>query len=223
MKKDESYDLSDAQRELIKGFWKDNPVFIAALGLCPAMAVTNSLLNALVMSAATMFVLCGASALVSLSRKWIPKQVRISIFIIIIATFVTTVDYVLQAIAPAAHKDAGAFIALIVVNCLILGRQEAFASKRPFGLAIADAVGMSVGFGIALVMIGAVREILGSGTLLAGTPWVFSIFGPHYEPWAVMILPPGGFLCLGALLAWFAWMKDRFERKKQPEAAVTAG
>jgi electron transport complex protein RnfE len=194
----------NAAAEFTKGLWKENPVFIAVLGLCPAMAVTNSLVNGLVMGLASTFVLVGSSFLVSLLRRVIPKPVRISVFIIIIATFVTTVDFLLAAFLPEAHKQLGAFISLIVVNCLILGRQEAFASRHRVGLSLADATGMALGFTLALVMIGAVRELLGSGSL-AGVP----IMGENYEPWAIMILPPGGFLTLGGLLTLFAWLAQR--------------
>jgi electron transport complex protein RnfE len=198
-----------AREEFVKGLWRDNPVFIAALGLCPALAVTNSLKNALVMGAASTFVLVGSSLLVSTFRNVIPKQVRISVYIIIIATFVTTVDFTLAALMPDAHKQLGAFISLIVVNCLILGRQEAFASRNTVGLALSDALGMAIGFTVALCAIGAVREILGNGTLLG-----VSLFGDRFEPWAIMVLPPGGFLALGALLAAFAQIKKISERRK---------
>jgi len=197
--------------EFKKGVWAENPVFIAVLGLCPAMAVTNSLMNGLVMGIATTFVLVGSSFLVSLARNAIPREVRISIYIIIIATFVTTVDFVLAALMPDAHKQLGAFISLIVVNCLILGRQEAFASKNGVRLSLADAFGMSVGFTLALAMIGAMREVLGSGSLLG-----FRLFGDQFEPWAIMILPPGGFLSLGVLLVIFAAIQNR--RKKLSES-----
>lgn len=190
--------------EFTKGLWRENPVFIAVLGLCPAMAVTNSLMNGLVMGIATTFVLLGSNTFVSLLRHVIPKPVRISAYIIIIATFVTTVDFVLAALMPVAHKQLGAFIALIVVNCMILGRAEAFASKHGAGLAVADALGMSGGFTLALAMIGGIREILGSGTLL-GVP----VMGSNFEPWAIMVLPPGGFLSLGMLLMAFAWLAKR--------------
>jgi len=190
--------------EFVRGLWRENPVFIQVLGLCPALAVTNSLTNALVMGAATTFVLVGSSLLVSSLRALIPKQVRISVYIIIIATFVTTVDFALAALLPDAHKQLGAFIALIVVNCLILGRQESYASKNPVRLAVADAAGMALGFTLALSMIGGIREILGNGRLLG-----VSLLGSAYEPWAIMILPPGGFLCMGALLMTFAWLKQR--------------
>lgn len=198
------------QHEFVKGLWRENPVFVAALGLCPAMAVTNSLFNGLAMGLATTFVLVGSSLLVSTFRKVIPKQVRISVFIIIIATFVTAVDYILKALLPEMHKALGAFIALIVVNCLILGRQEAFASKNPVLLSMADAAGMAGGFTVTLVMIGSIRELLGSGTL-GGV----ALFGEHFEPWVIMKLPPGGFFTMGALLVLFAYIRSVRRRRAQ--------
>ncbi len=200
-----------AYDEFAKGIWRENPVFISVLGLCPALAVTNSAINGLAMGGATLFVLLGSSVLISLFRNLIPKQIRITTFIIVIATFVTVADYSLLALLPDLHKELGAFIALIVVNCLILGRQEAFASKNTAGLAAADAVGMSLGFGLALFMIGAIREILGNGSIFG-----VSLFGPSFEPWVIMILPPGGFLCLGVLLMLFAWGKERRVSKGVP-------
>jgi electron transport complex protein RnfE len=168
------------------------------------LAVTNSAINAIVMGLATLFVLVGSSFLVSTFRASIPKQVRISCFIIIIATFVTVADYTLLAVVPAVHKELGAFIPLIVANCMILGRQEAFASKNTPRLAVMDALGMSVGFVIALFALGAVREILGSGSLFG-----IDLFGAAWEPWIIMILPPGGFLTLGLLLLLFNWMTQQ--------------
>ncbi len=193
--------------ELLKGIWRENPVFVQVLGMCPTLAVTNSAINALVMGLATLSVLVGSSFLVSLLRAFIPKQVRISTYIVIIATFVTVADFVLQATVPAVHKELGAFISLIVVNCLILGRQEAFASKNSVKLAIADAIGMGTGFTFALLCLGSLREILGSGSLFG-----FDLFGPGYEPWVVMILPPGGFIMLGMILLFFNWMAERRTR-----------
>ena len=203
---------SDTQRwdEFIKGLWRENPIFVGVLGLCPSMAVTNTTMNGLVMGLASTFVLVGSSALVSMVRNYVPKQGRISVFIIIIATSVTAVDFSLAAVMPAAHKQLGAFIALIVVNCIILGRQEAFASKNTVALSIIDALGMSAGFTLALVMIGGIREVLGMGSLLG-----ISVLGKAFEPWAIMILPPGGFLTLGALLSLFTWLKSRNEKKRQ--------
>lgn len=192
------------QQEAVKGFWRENPVFIQLLGLCPALAVTNSAINGLAMGVAVLFVLTGSSILVSLFRNLVPKQVRITTFIIIIATFVTVTDLTLQALAPAIHKELGAFVALIVVNCLILGRQEAFASRNPLPLAVADALGMSGGFALVLFMLGSVREILGSGSWMG-----IRLFGEGFEPWVIMILPPGGFLTLGVMLMLFAYVKKR--------------
>ena len=200
----------DSYEELVKGLWRENPVFIQLLGLCPALAVTNSAINALAMGAATTFVLVGSSLLVSSLRNLIPKQVRITTFIIVIATFVTVADFTLQALAPVVHKELGAFIALIVVNCLILGRQEAFASRNSPRVAVADAAGMAAGFAFALFLLGCIREILGSGSLFG-----VSLFGPNFEPWVIMILPPGGFLTLGLLLGIFAWVKERRLRTAQ--------
>lgn len=210
------HDMS-AREELLKGIWRENPVFVAVLGLCPALAVTNSLINGLVMGAAVLFVLVCSSLLVSSLRKVIPKQVRISVYIIIIAVFVTMVDFVLAAYMPEAHKQLGAFIALIVVNCLILGRQEAFASKHGPWLSMADGLGMSLGNTLTLALIGGIREVLGSGTL-AGV----SLFGDDFEPWVIMKLPPGGFLTLGFLLVLFAWARDRRARRNAAAAAATA-
>jgi len=199
--------VSGPSRELVefrKGLWKENPVFVSLLGLCPALAVTNSAINALAMGAATLFVLVGSSLLVSSLRRFIPKPVRITIYIIIIATFVTVADFTLMALLPDVHKELGAFIALIVVNCLILGRQEAFASKNPIPTALADAAGMAIGFTFALFCLGAIRELLGNGSLFG-----VDLLGERFEPWVVMILPPGGFLTLGALLVLFAWVAER--------------
>ena len=144
--------------------------------------------------------LVGSSFLVSSFKQWIPKQARISTFIIIIATFVTVADYTLLALVPKVHKELGAFIPLIVANCMILGRQEAFASKHTVRLAVMDAMGMASGFVIALFALGAIREILGSGALFG-----VNLFGSNFEPWVIMILPPGGFLTLGLILLFFNW------------------
>ena len=208
-----------AYQEFIKGVWRDNPVFVQVLGMCPMLAVTNSAVNAIAMGTATFFVLVGSSFLVASLKQWIPKQVRISGFIIIIATFVTIADYTLLALVPKVHKELGAFIPLIVVNCMILGRQEAFASRNTIRLAVMDAVGMAVGFMLALFTLGAIREVLGAGALFG-----VDLFGPDFEPWVIMILPPGGFLTLGLILLffnWFALKKDRF--LEQAAAAERSG
>jgi Na+-translocating ferredoxin:NAD+ oxidoreductase subunit E len=193
-----------ATQDLMRGVWKENPVLIQALGLCPALAVTNTVANAIAMSAATMFVLLGSSLLISLLKTSIPKEVRISAYILIIATFVTVVDLGLNAIVPVIHKELGAFIALIVCNCMILARQEAFASKRPVGRSLLDAVGTGTGFTIALLMMGVSRELLGNGSLLG-----YDVMGQSFEPWIIMILPPGAFFAIGFLLLVIGWWQER--------------
>ncbi|MGD8278449.1 MAG: electron transport complex subunit E [Gemmatimonadota bacterium] len=198
-------------QDLLRGIWRENPVLIQLLGLCPTLAVTNTVKNGIAMAAATFFVLVGSSLLVSLFKKLIPNEVRISAYILIIATFVTLADMLLQAIVPDVHKDLGAFIALIVVNCMILGRQEAFASRRPVGRAVLDAVGTGIGFTIALLLMSAPRELLGNGTLLE-----YPVMGTHFEPWIIMILPAGGFFTLGAILLVYSWWKARSEEDVRP-------
>lgn len=204
----------------LRGLWEENPVFVMLLGLCPALAVTNSTVNALGMGLATTFVLLGSSALVSLLRNHIPKQVRIASYIVIIATFVTIVDYAIHALSLELYNALGAFIQLIVVNCVILGRAESFASKHRLSKSLANALGVGAGFTFALLCLGTVREILGSGTLLG-----FPLFGDGFQPWVVMILPPGGFFVTGAWLLLFAWWKERKQRKatEQEEAVHATG
>jgi len=199
------------QEVFLRGVWRENPVLIQLLGLCPALAVTNTVANSLAMGLATFFVLVGSSTLVSTFKGWIPREVRISAYILVIATFVTIADLVLNAVVPEIHRALGAFIALIVVNCMILGRQEAFASKQPVGRAILDAVGTGLGFILALTLMGAFREALGYGSFL-GVP----LFGPGFEPWIVMILPAGGFFALGFILLLFGWWEERGKKRVQP-------
>ena len=180
--------------EYTKGLWDNNPVFKQALGLCPALAVTVSALNGIAMALATTFVLTFSSLIVSLIRKIVPNQVRIATYILIISTFVTIVDLVMKAQFPDLSKALGPYIPLIVVNCLILGRQEAFSSKNTPGRAVTDALGMGSGFLIALTVLGGIREIFGTKTLLG-----VQVMPDIYEPWLVMILPAGAFLTLGLL------------------------
>jgi electron transport complex protein RnfE len=194
--------------EFIKGLWRENPVFIQVLGMCPVLAVTNSAVNALAMGLATTFVLVMSNLLVSSIRNFVPKQVRIATFILIIATFVTVVDYLIQAISLDIHKSLGAFISLIVVNCMILGRAEAFASKNSIGRSLMDGLGMGVGFTFALLCLGVVREILGNGTLLG-----YHLFAQGYQTWSIMILPGGGFFTLGVWLLLFNAIRKRNEKK----------
>jgi len=196
--------------EFLKGLWKENPVFVQVLGMCPTLAVTNSVINSVVMGIATTFVLVMSNFFVSLFRKLIPKQVRIASYIMIIATFVTVAEYIIQAVSLEVHKSLGAFISLIVVNCIILGRAEAFASKNTIGKSVMDALGMGAGFTFALLSLGVVRELLGNGTF-AGIP----VFGKGFEPWTIMILPGGAFFVLGAWLLFFNYLKQRAEKKEK--------
>ena len=199
----------------IKGIWKDNPVFVMLLGMCPVLAVTNSVINALVMGIATTSVLLLSNILVSSLRNFIPKQVRIATYILIIATFVTVADYTIKAVSLEVHKSLGAFISLIVVNCIILGRAESFASKNAIGKSILDALGMGAGFTIAVLALGIVREVLGNGTFLG-----YSLFGPDFQPLVIMILPGGAFFVLGAYLLFFNWLKERKEKRESRETTV---
>ncbi len=198
--------------EFVKGLWRDNPVFVQVLGLCPALVVSNTAINALSMGLATTFVLLMSGLSVSLLRRFIPREARIVCYISIIASFVTTVDYLIQAISIELSRSLGAFIALIVVNCLILGRAEAFASKNRVGRAVLDGLGMGAGFTAALLAVGVVREILGSGTLFGIT-----VFPDGYQTWTVMVLPSGGFF---AMALWLLVL-NRI-RERQAHAAASA-
>jgi electron transport complex protein RnfE len=189
-----------------KSVWAENAVFRLLLGLCPALAVTTSAENGLGMGLATTFVLVCSNIVVSSLRKVIPSKVRIPSFIVVIASFVTIVQLCMEAYFYDLYKALGIFIPLIVVNCLILGRAEAFASKNKLLPAVVDGVGMGIGFTLALFVLGAVRELFGSGTLLG-----YSIFGEAYQPLLLMILPPGAFIAMGLLLAGM----NLFDARKQ--------
>jgi electron transport complex protein RnfE len=197
----------------LEGVWRQNPVLVMALGMCPTLAVTVSAVNALSMGLATAFVLVFSALLVSMLRRHVPGEVRIATYIVIIASFVTVVDYVIQAVSMAMYEALGAFIQLIVVNCIILGRAEAHASKHPPLVATTNALGMGLGFTLGLFMLGSVREIFGAGKLFG-----IALFGADFQPWVVMLLPPGGFFVLaGWLLAFAAW------RARRPGVAQPAG
>ena len=203
-----------AMQDFTKGFWKENPVFVAMLGLCPTMAVTNSVMNALAMGLATTFVLVGSGVFVSIFRKLIPNEVRISTYVIIIAAFVQVVDMVLQAFVPVTHAALGAFIALIVVNCIVLARQEMFTAKNTVWRSALDGLGMGIGFTLACVMMGSLREVLGSGSWFG-----LRVMPANFEPWVIMNLPPGGFLTFGFILLAMAWWAER--RKRRTALAVS--
>jgi electron transport complex protein RnfE len=203
--------------EFIKGLWKENPVFVQVLGMCPVLAVSNTAINALAMGLATAFVLIMSNIVVSSLRSFIPKEVRIATYSLVIATFVTVVDYVIQAISLDLYKALGAFISLIVVNCLILGRAEAFASKNTVVRSTMDGLGMGIGFAFALFCLGAVREILGAGSIFG-----VQLFHDSFQDWVVMVLPSGGFFTLAGWLLLFNWLKQRKAKKEQMTALPLA-
>jgi electron transport complex protein RnfE len=193
-------------KEFFKGIFTSNPIFVMTLGLCPALAVSNSLDNALGMSVAVIFVLLCSNILISVLRKWVANIVRIPTFIVIIATFVTIISLVFQAYLPELYKSLGIYLPLIVVNCIILGRAEAFASSNNVSLSIADALGMGLGFSLALCIISTIREILGSGKLVLFSKTLFTIPGFSEQPISLFLLPAGAFLVIGLLLALFRRM-----------------
>jgi len=186
-------------QEFTKGLWEEIPPFRLVLGLCPVLAVTKTVENGIGMGVATTFVLVGSNFFVSLLRKFIPSKVRIACFIIIIATFVTLVELLMQAFTYPLFLKLGIFIPLIVVNCIVLGRSEAFAFKNGVARSLADGLGIGIGFTLALAALGAVRELLGAGTL---TFWEtpIQILSPTIQPFTFMVEAPGAFVCLGLML-----------------------
>jgi len=197
-------------QDVWRGISRENPVVIQMLGMCPTMAVTNLVANGLAMGLATTFVMVGAGLFVSLFRRHIANEVRITSYILIIATFVTLADLILAATFPVISRALGPFMPLIVANCLLLGRAEAFAAKVGIPRAVADGFGMGMGFTLSLTTLSALRELLGRGTLLG-----FPVMGASYEPWVFMVLPPGGFFALGLLLLSVAWVGGRRKRNVQ--------
>jgi len=185
-----------AYHEFAKGIIRENPVLRLLLGFCPTLAVTTTAVNGIGMGLATMFVLLGSNIVISLIARFIPDKVRIPSYIVVIATFVTIVDLIIQAFSPELNKALGIFIPLIVVNCIILGRAEAFASKNNLVYSILDGLGMGCGFTLALFILASIREILGNGTIFG-----ISLFADVFPPILVFILPPGAFLTLGVMIA----------------------
>ncbi len=196
-----------ASYEFFKGLYKENPIFRVLLGLCPALATSNSLQNAVGMGAAATFVLFCSNFIISLIRKGVPNKIRIPIYIVVIATFVTITDLTMQAFAPALSKSLGVFVPLIVVNCIILGRAEAFAGKNNVWLSMLDGLGMGLGFTFALSLVAIIRELLGTGKL-----WGVPLFGSGFEPMLILILPPGAFLTLGLFIGFFNWLETKRAR-----------
>ena len=196
----------------LNGVITENPTFRLVLGACPTLAVTTSAINGIGMGAAATFVLIGSNVVVSLLRKFIPNNVRIPAFIVIICTFVTMVQLFMQAYLPSLYESLGIFIPLIVVNCIILARAEAFASKNPVLASAVDGLGMGVGFTLALTLIGMIRELIGSGTLFG-----FKIMGAGYEPMLLFVLASGGFLTFGILLGVINAITNHLKRDKHSE------
>lgn len=211
-------------KEFLKGFIRENPVFVLLLGMCPTLGVTSSAINGLGMGLATTAVLIGSNVVVALVKDLIPDKVRIPAFIVIIASFVTIIDLVMAAYVPALHAQLGLFIPLIVVNCIILGRAEAFASKNRVLASVVDGLGMGLGFAFALTLLGSVREILGAGAIF-GAPLPFLAENPIL----IFIMPPGAFIALGFLIAVVNSLRERAEQAavqrsaRQHEVTVKAG
>ena len=200
------------------GVITENPTFRLVLGTCPTMAVTTSAINGLGMGAAATFVLIGSNVVISLLRNFIPDKIRIPAFIVVICTFVTMVQMLMQAFLPDLYASLGMFIPLIVVNCIILARAEAFASKNPVLPSAVDGLGMGLGFTVAITVMGAIRELLGAGTVFG-----LQVFGASYEPMLLLVLPAGGFLVFGLMLASINIITGKFEARRAKKAAPAGG
>jgi len=190
-------------QELAKGIILTNPVFVLVLGLCPTLAVTTSVNNALGMGAGVIFVLLGSNLIISIIRKVTPVMVRIPVFIVVIASFVTILSLVFEAYIPPLYESLGIYLPLIVVNCIILGRAEVFASKNPIIYSIADGLGAGLGFTLSLIIISFLREVLGTGSLVIFGKHLFSIPVLSSSPLSVFIMPPGAFIIIALLMAFF--------------------
>lgn len=191
-------------KNLTRGIIRENPIFVLVLGMCPTLAVTTSAINGMGMGLATTLVLIGSNVAISALRKIIPDNIRIPAFVVVIASFVTIVGMLMKAYLPALDAALGIFIPLIVVNCIILARAEAFAFNNNMADSFADGLGMGLGFTLALTLLGSIREILGAGSIFG-----FSIFGTAYEPVLLMILPPGAFLTLGLMIGFINWQSKK--------------
>ena len=198
------------QSVFLNGVITENPTFRLVLGTCPTMAVTTSATNGIGMGAAATFVLVGSNIVISLLRNFIPDKIRIPSFIVVICTFVTMVQMFMHAFLPALYQSLGIFLPLIVVNCIILARAEAFASKNTVLHSAVDGIGMGIGFTLALTLIGSIRELLGNGTLFG-----MQVFGANYQPMLLLILPAGGFIVFGLLLALFNAVSMKLAKRKE--------
>jgi len=216
---------SDIQKITLEGLWKNNPAIVQLLGLCPLLAVTASVVNSLSLGIASILVLVGSNLTVSMFRKFVPEAVRLPIFVMIIASFVTAVELLMQAFTYELYQILGIFIPLIVTNCVIMGRADAFASKNSVGYSLLDGIMMGLGFTAVLVILGAMREALGSGTLFAD---MHLLFGPVAESWKITLvedyvgflfalLPPGAFVGLGLIIAAKNAIDAKLEKRQKPQ------
>ncbi|HOV22267.1 MAG TPA: electron transport complex subunit E [Candidatus Ratteibacteria bacterium] len=191
-------------KNFVNALWKENAIFYLMLGLCPFLAVSSSVRDSIGMGIAVIFVLAGSNVTISLIRKFVPSHVRIPAFIVVIATFVTIVDYSLAALSPQIHRNLGVYLPLVVVNCIILGRAEAYASKNNVISSLLDGLGVGIGFALVIFVVSIVRELFGNGTILG-----HQIFGANFTPFLIMIMPPGAFIVIGFFIA----LKQGIERR----------
>lgn len=210
--------MNSAKERLLNGLLKENPTFVLMLGMCPTLAVTTSAMNGLGMGLTTMVVLALSNAMISLLRNIIPDKVRIPAFIVVIASFVTIVELLLEGFIPSLYDALGIYIPLIVVNCIILGRAEAYASKNPVIPSFFDGVGMGLGFSMALTIIGAIREILGAGEVFG-----FRVMPASYVPVSIFVLAPGAFFVLACLTAIQNYIKIQGEKKGKDMSKIQSG
>ena len=201
----------------VNGILNENPTFRLVLGTCPTIAVTTSAMNGLGMGLAATFVLIGSNVVISALRKVIPDKVRIPCFVLVICTFVTIVQMLLQAFVPSLYASLGLFIPLIVVNCIILARAEAFASKNGVVASAVDGLGMGLGFTLAMVLMGSIRELIGSGTIFGA-----AVFGASFEPMLLFVLAPGGFIAYGLLLGIINAISAKIAARKEKEGGEQA-
>lgn len=209
------HDKKSLSSVFLNGIITENPTLRLVLGTCPTLAVTTSAINAVGMGAAATFVLIGSNAVISLLRNIIPDKVRIPAFIVVICTFVTMVQMIMQAFVPSLYESLGMFIPLIVVNCIILARAEAFASKNGVLASAVDGVGMGVGFTLAILVMGCVRELLGNGSVFG-----INILGEGYEPMLIAVMAPGGFIIFGLTLAVSNYFTQKVQARKKDEEGV---
>jgi len=221
--------MSNFRSISIDGLWKNNPALVQLLGLCPLLAVSNSVVNALGMGIATTFVLVGSNVSVSLIRNWVSREIRVPVFVMIIAIFVTSIELLMQAFTYDLYQSLGLFVALIVTNCVILGRAEGFAAKNSVGLATLDGLMQGLGFSVVLLVLGAIRELLGQGTLFMQMDLLLGpiaadwgmVFSVDYPGFLLAILPPGAFIVLGFIIALKNHIDNRLAMQAKRQKVAT--